>query len=212
MIGDVLLITEKHTRAASQLKEIIKQRKAEKPVVAIAGESGSGKSEVAHELRRLLKKDGYLVKILHGDNYYKTSPTERTAWRKKHGIESIGENEYDWELLKGNIEDFQKGRESVLPFLDLFTNQRDRLITDFKDINVLILEGLYCLRAPADLKVLIDLTYHETKKAQIVRGKETLDEYRLQVLEREHQVIQSHRSLANFLITRDYNVIEQGLS
>ena len=113
MIGDVLLISEKHTRAASQLKEIIEKRKAEKPVIAIAGESGSGKSEVAHELRRLLKKDGYLVKILHGDNYYKTLPTERNAWRKKHGIESIGENEYDWELLNGNIEDFRNGKESI---------------------------------------------------------------------------------------------------
>ena len=208
MIGDVLLISEKHTRTASQITEIIKKRDFEKHVVAIAGESGTGKSEIAHELRRLLKKDGYMVKILHGDNYYKVLPTKRTEWREKHGSESIGENEYDWETLNRNIEDFRKGRESVLPFLDLYTNQEDRLITNFKDINLLILEGLYCLRAQAELKVFIDLTYKETRKAQVLRGKEPQTKFRTKVLEREHQIIQSHRPLANLFITKDYNVIE----
>lgn len=208
MIGDVLLISEKHTRAASRVAEIIKQKEFEKHVIAIAGESGTGKSEIAHELRRLLKKEGYRVKILHGDNYYKVLPGERTEWREKNGVKSIGENEYDWGTLNRNIEDFRKGKKSILPFLDLYTNQEDRLITNFKYINLLILEGLYCLRAPADLKVFIDLTYKETRKAQVLRGKEPQTKFRAKVLEREHQIIQSHRPLANLFITKDYNVTE----
>jgi uridine kinase len=206
MIGDVLLISEKHTRAASQIVDIVQSQDQVKLVIAIAGESGTGKSEIAHELRKLLKNKGYLVKILHGDNYYKILPAERTAWRKKHGNESIGENEYDWATLNGNIDDFRRGRKSTLPFLDLYTNQKDLLITDFKEIDILILEGLYCLRAPADLKFFIDLTYKDTEEAQILRGKEPQTEFRKKVLEREYQVIQSHRYLADYFITREYNV------
>jgi len=206
MIGDVLLISEKHTRAASQIADIVRNQEQAKLIIAIAGESGTGKSEIAHELRKLLKSKGYLVKILHGDNYYKILPAERTTWRKKHGSESIGEGEYDWPTLNGNIEDFRHGRKSALPFLDLYTNQKDFLITDFKEIGILLLEGLYCLLAPVDLKFFIDLTYKDTKEAQILRGKEPQTEFRKKVLERECQVIQSHRHLADYFITREYNV------
>ncbi|MFQ6609266.1 MAG: adenylyl-sulfate kinase [Fidelibacterota bacterium] len=206
MIGDVLLITEKHTQAAAQIVDIVQAQKQGKLVIAIAGESGTGKSEIAHELRKLLKQEGYLVKILHGDNYYRILPAERTTWRKKHGKNSIGDHEYDWVTLNGNIDDFRHGRKSTLPFLDLYTNQKDLLITNFNAINVLILEGLYCLRAPVDIKFFIDLTYKDTEDVQVLRGKEPQTEFRRKVLEREYQVIQSHRNLADYFITRDYQV------
>ncbi len=207
MIGDVLLVSEKHTRAAARIAEILARLREEKIVVAIAGESGTGKSEVAHELRRILKSNGLLVKILHGDNYYKTMPAERSAWRRKHGLSSIGESEYDWDTLNENINEFRQGRRSVLPFFDLFTNQKDLLITHFKDINILIIEGLYCMKVDADIKFFIDMTYKETEKAQIIRGKETLDDFRKQVLARESEVVQTHRILADYLITRTFQIV-----
>ena len=57
------------------------------------------------------------------------------------------------------------------------------------------------------LAVFIDLTYHETKKAQIVRGKEPQNEFRLNVLKREHEVVQSLRPFADLIVTKDYEVI-----
>ncbi|NHZ85064.1 MAG: uridine kinase [Planctomycetia bacterium] len=206
MIGDVLLVNEKHTRVASQLAVIIEEKNIIKFIVAIAGESGTGKSEVAHELRKKLKKDGYLVKIIHSDNYYKILPTVRIERRKKYGIQSVGENEYDWEVLNKNIDDFRQGKESVLPYYDLYTNQKDRLITNFDSINILIVEGLYCLRVSSDLKVFIDSTYKDHLQAQVLRGKEPQTKFRTKVLQRESQVIQSHRSLADLLINQDYDV------
>jgi uridine kinase len=95
-----------------------------------------------------------------------------------------------------------------MPCIDLLTDQEDRLITSFKGLRYLIIEGLYAIKAEADLKVLIDLTYHETKKAQFDRGKEPTNEFRWQVLEQEHQVVQSLRSRADLLVTNDFTVIK----
>ncbi|MFX1537675.1 MAG: uridine kinase [Promethearchaeota archaeon] len=208
MLGDVLLITEKHEKAAKQIVEKISSLKFDKYTIAIGGESGSGKSEVSHMLSKLLKKKGVLAKILHTDNYYYILPQERTEWRKKHGIASIGYTELDWDLINRNIDDFKKNRKSTMPCIDLLTDQVDTLITNFEGISVLILDGLYCLKADVDLKIHIDLTYHDTKKAQIVRGKELQTEFRLEVLKREHEVIQSLKPLADLIITRDFDVTE----
>ena len=208
MLGDILLITEKHIKAGEQIVIRLNVIKSDKMVIAIGGESGAGKSEIAHVISRKLKSEGKLAKILHVDNYYRVSPTDRTEWRKKHGIESIGLSEYDWDLINRNIAEFRESKEAILPCIDLLTDQEDKLITNFEGIQYLIVEGLYPLKADADLKIFIDLTYHETKKAQVLRGKEPQNMFRLKVLQREHDVVQSLKPLAILLVTKDFDVVE----
>ena len=209
MLGDVLLINAGHTKAAQQIVERLNTIQSDKIIVAIGGESGTGKSELAHVVARLLKDQGEPAKLLHIDDYYQTSPQERGAWRKEHGIESIGYTEYDWDEINRTLVEFRAGANAVVkPCIDLLTDQEDRLLTSFAGLKYMVIEGLYAIQADADVRVLIDLTYHETKKAQLVRGKETLNAERLQVLEREHQVVQSLRPLANLLVTPDFDVVE----
>lgn len=209
MLGDVLLINDGHKKAAKQIVERLNVIRGDKIIVAIGGESGTGKSELAHVVARLLKDQGEPAKLLHIDDYYKTSPQERAAWRQEHGIESIGYTEYDWEAINRTLAEFRADAdEVVMPCIDLLTDQEDRLLTSFAGLKYMVIEGLYAIQADADVRVLIDLTYHETKKAQLVRGKETLNEERLQVLEREHQVVQSLRPLANLLVTPNFYVVE----
>ncbi len=208
MLGDVLLITEKHKEAAKKIFEIILKEKKDKYIVAISGESGSGKTELAHVLAKLLRKEGIMAKPIHIDNYYKIHPLKRTEWRKKHGIQNaVGLNEYDWDTIYKNIDDFKNSRKSTMPCIDLVTEQVDSLTTDFAGIDMLIIDGLYAINTEGvDLRIFIELTYHETKKAQVVRGKEPQNEYRMQVLEREHQVVQSLKQRADLLITKEYEV------
>lgn len=207
MLGDVLIIKDKHKTAAAQILEVIDARPQDKQVIAIGGESGSGKTEVAHELACRLKKRGTPAKIMHIDNYYRIPPVKRTAWRKKHGLESIGYTEYDWELINRNLDDFQADRDQVvMPCIDLLTDQIDQLHTSFQGLQYLIIEGLYAVKTDADIKFLIDLTYRETKNMQFARGKEPINDYRWQVLEREHQVVQSLRPLTDLLITADFQI------
>ena len=208
MLGDILLIKDQHRKAGMQIVERLREFDTERLVIAIGGESGAGKSELAHVVSRQLKDTGDLAKILHIDNYYKVPPQQRTAWRVEHGIQSIGLGEYDWDLINKNISEFRKGQEAILPCIDLLTDQEDKLITDFEGIKNLIVEGLYPLHAEVDLRIFIDLTYQETKKAQFLRGKEPQNKFRLQVLQREHEVVQSLRPLADLIVTKDFSVVE----
>ena len=207
MLHDVLLITEKHKKAAQQIVERINAMEGSKIVIAIGGESGSGKSELGHEVARLLKLQNTPAKVMHIDNYYKTSPQERNPWRKAHGVEKIGYTEYNWGIINRNLQEFRDDAAvAVMPCVDLLTDQEDFITTSFLGLRYMVVEGLYAVQVEAELRVLIDLTYHETKKAQLVRGKENMDEWRLQVLEQEHKVVQSLRPLADLIVTPEFDV------
>ncbi|HPE86572.1 MAG: hypothetical protein M0O94_01795 [Bacteroidales bacterium] len=208
MLSDVLLIEEKHHSAAEILFQQIESIRNGRFVIAISGESGSGKTELSHCLANRYKKAGMKAKPMHTDNYYKSLPEERNSWRAAHGRESIGYTEYDWEKINNNIADFRKGKISELPCVDIVTDQVDQLITDFGPVDILILDGLYAIKSEdVDLRVFIDITYQETKKAQQRRGKEPATPFRTMVLEREHEVVTSLKPMANLMVTRDYSVI-----
>ncbi|MCD6354501.1 MAG: hypothetical protein J7L95_03040 [Prolixibacteraceae bacterium] len=212
MLGDVLLINDLHKKAAESiykylLKEISLKKKGYRFIVAISGESGAGKSELSHSLALLLKKDNRRVKILHTDNYYKIPPNLRNQWRKGHGIKNVGTNEYDWKLLNRNIKEFKEGREALMPCVDIVSKQIDKLITNFSDIDILVVDGLYAIKIKnIDLRVYIDLTYHETKKNRAVREKETSDKFRWEVLEMEHQNMLVLKSKADLIVNKNYQV------
>ncbi|RDD30038.1 uridine kinase [Prosthecochloris sp. ZM] len=216
MLGDILLISDKHKKAAESIAErVLIEKEAfdeSSPgyrfIVAISGESGAGKSELSHSLALVLKKHGFRVKILHTDNYYRVEPLLRRADREKKNFEGIGPEEYNREELLRNIDDFRCGRKADMPCIDIITEKVDRLVTDFSDIDILIIDGLYAIATEGiDLGVYIDLTYKETKKNQMIRGKEMTDEHRWKVLQMEHQSAQKLRHIANTFIDRDYRVL-----
>ncbi len=208
MLGDVLLIADKHREAGEAIINLILKNRKPKMMVAISGESGSGKTELAHVIAKGMRKHGIFAKPLHIDNYYRIHPHVRTGWRKQYGIENVvGPNEYDWDTINRNIAEFKEGTASTGPCVDLVTEQIDQLTTDYKDIDMLIIDGLYAIKVEdLDMRIFIELTYHETKKAQAVRGKEPQNEYRMQVLEKEHQEVQKLKPTADVLVGKDYKV------
>jgi uridine kinase len=204
MLNDLVNIHSKHEEAAGTIYERIAPELKDKYIVTISGEVASGKCEIAQVLARMYKKDGKKVKIIHMDDYYLVPPEERTDWRKKNGIDKIGYDEYDLIRINQNIDDFRNNQKSSLPSVDLITLQVDEIITDFKDIDILIINGLYSIMLDkSDIKVFVELTYKETIKDQIAERKEELDEFRLKVLEREHQVVQSLKPGADFYVDFD---------
>ena len=208
MLEDVLLIEERHKNAAKQIIDsvnielLVKKR----GVISIGGESGSGKSELAHMVSKLLKEKDILTKILHTDDFYKIHPKNRTEWRKSHPIDDIGLNEYDWNKINEVLSDYKEKKIVKMPCVDIVPEQLDYLITDFSQVDLVVLEGLYAVNSETETRVFIDLNYHETKKAQILRGKEPQTDFRLKVLEREHEVISSLRKKATIIINKDYEI------
>lgn len=212
MLGDVLLINDLHRDAAKSIYEYLLEARSKKKsnhrfIVAISGESGAGKSELSHSLALLLKKEGMRVKVLHTDNYYIIPPNIRTDWRKKNGLKKVGYKEYDWKLLNRNIKEFKEGREALMPCVDIVSKQIDKLITNFSDIDILVVDGLYAIKIRnIDLRIYIDLTYHETKTKRGSRGKEENDDFRFQVLEMEHQSMLALKPNADIIVDKDYKV------
>jgi uridine kinase len=203
------LIADKHREAAAEIEKTILENKTDKYIVAISGESGSGKSELAHLVAKSMRKHGVFAKCIHIDNFYNTLPLKRTEWRIQNGIEQVvGLSEYKWDEIDRVIDDFKNGRRSSMPCVDLVTEQVDTLTTDFQNVDMLVIDGLYAINAErVNLRVYIELTYHETKKAQKDRGKEPQNAYRMRVLEQEHKQVLSIKDKADLLVTMDYKVV-----
>ena len=213
MLGDVLLINDMHKDAALAICERVletckRSEERYRCIVGISGESGSGKSELAHALGKILKEKNIRVKVIHTDNYYKIQPLLREEWRRNKGFDKIGLDEYDWIKIKKTIRDFKEEQECMIPCIDLITEQVDKLITDFSKIDLLIMDGLYAINTPdVDLRVFIDLTYHETKINQIIRMKEAMSEFRLAILEKEHLAVVSLKPMADLIVDKSYQVV-----
>ena len=214
MLGDILLINDMHKEAAEALCELVLKSITEKEdsryrfIVGISGESGSGKSELSHALGKALKENHIRVKVVHTDNYYNIQPLLREEWRRNKGFDKIGLEEYDWVKIRKTIRDFREEQECVLPCIDLIPEQVDKLITDFSKIDLLIMDGLYAINNPdIDLRVFIDLTYHETKINQIIRMKEAMSDFRMAILEKEHLAVVSLKSMADLIVDKSYQVV-----
>ena len=214
MLGDILLIQEKHKKAGEAIIQKILKNKKDKYIVAISGESGSGKTELAHVIAKGMRKHGIFAKPMHIDNFYNTHPLKRRQWRSEQGIENVvGFNEYLWDDINRVIDDFKKGQISEMPCVDLVTEQVDKLITNFSEVDMLIVDGLYAIKTKdIDLRIFIDLTYLETKEKHTKdsRGKEVMDEVRWATLAQEHKMVQSLRPLADLIISKDYMLIRKG--
>jgi uridine kinase len=214
MIGNILVIRDEHKNAAELIakrvvEEIIKKPKKYKFIIGISGESGSGKSELSHSLGLQLKKEHIRVKVLHTDNYFTVPPLLQSEWRKAKGIESVGMSEYDWNLISRNIQDFKEDRESMMPFIDLIPEQVDKLITDFKKIDMLIIDGLYAIKSDGvDLRIFIELTNAELLSKGKTHEISEKNAFSLSVMEKEHQNVASLKHLSDIIINKGYQVLD----
>ncbi len=213
MLGDVLLINDMHKDAAQSIYEQVKEAREKlderyRYVIGISGESGSGKSELAHALGKRLKEEHVRVKIIHTDNYYKIQPLLREEWRRNKGFDKIGLEEYDWIKIRKTIRDFKEEQECMIPCIDLIPEQVDKLITDFSKIDLLIIDGLYAINTPdVDLKVFIDLTFHETKINQLIRMKEAHSDFLTTILPTEHDAVDALKPQADLIVDKSYQVV-----
>lgn len=213
MKGDKLVIHKGHKKAAFQVFNLLLdkiKKKRDKFVITIAGESGSGKSEIAYELSELLAGKGFRNIILQQDDYFVYPPKTNTA-RRREDINRVGIGEVHLDLLDRNLKDIKAGKSEVQKPLVLF---EEDLISEetieLKNVKALIAEGTYttCLKN-VDRHIFIDRTNIDTKEARKKRAREEQDEFLEEILKIEHRIISSHKKNADIIITRDYEAINQ---
>jgi uridine kinase len=210
MIGDKLIVKDFHTKAArgvlESILESIKEKRG-KFILSIAGESGSGKSEIASELSRLLSEHSLKSYIIQQDDYFVYPPKTNEKMRRMN-IQNVGMSEVKIDLLNKNLDQILQGTKKVYKPLVIFNEDRitEESISTY-DINVFIVDGTYStVLKNVDVRVFIDRTYLDTRKSRLERERESQDDFLEKVLEIEHKIISTQKAHADIIIQRDYSV------
>jgi uridine kinase len=214
MKGDVIVLEEHHIRAASAIVPDILaaiSAKTGRYVITVAGESGSGKSETGKAIADELATHGVEAVLLGQDDYFVLPPKSNDA-RRRDDDSWLGPHvEVRLDVLEQNLVDAIEGSDEIVkPLIDYDANSVEDETVDLRGVKVVVVEGTYTtLLRHVDTRVFIarnrlDTLEHRQKRN---RGEEVGDPFIENILRIEHQIIASHRQLADFVITRDYDVL-----
>jgi uridine kinase len=203
-----------HYEVARRLINILRSPVMENPgrfVIAIAGESGSGKSEIATVLARLLNKKGIPTIIIQQDDYFVYPPRTNERMRREN-IRLVGTAEVHLSLLDRHLKEIIEGKTEIIKPLVVFEEDR---ITDKKlnldGVKVIIVDGTYStLLKNVHMRIFIDKTYLDTREIRKYRARERQDAYLEKILGLEHQIISPQKASAEIIITNDYHVLVKG--
>jgi len=208
MIGDRLNIKPKHQKAAQAIFDRLSPQMGPRLTVAVAGQSGSGKSEIADALARLFDEAGHRTLVFQQDDYF-FYPPRTNHNRRVDDIEWVGTKEVDLKLLDQHMRAF-KDKPTVLLEKPLVIFAEDCITSEMVDLSpfdVVIAEGTYtCLLDNVDHRVFIDRDYRDTLEDRRERGRDIVDEFSEQVLKIEDRIISKHRTLADIVISKDFSV------
>ena len=205
MIGDKLVITPYHREGAARIyEEVRKQLTAGRlPLaVSISGESGSGKTEMAHGLAELLHRDDRHWVTLGQDDYFRLPPKTNHE-KRQEDIDWVGPGEVRLDLLAEHVAFLKRGTADPLEKPHVYFEE-DRIgeeVIDPLPVDAVIAEGTYTsMLDRADVRVFIDRTYLETKANRLRRGRDPDSAFIEQVLAIEHEVISAEKTRADVVI------------
>lgn len=212
MKGDKIIILPHHERAARQAAEFMLPDLggvSGPVVITVAGESGAGKSEIAEALAEVLAENGIKSAILQQDDYF-VYPPKTNAAKRREDIYWVGTSEVRLDLMDANIQQIKNGELAIVkPLVDFDADSIGAETLEIGDVDVVLVEGTYTTALEnADRRIFIDRTYFDTRDARALRAREEQDEFLERILSIEHDIISSHKPRADYIVTRDYNVIE----
>ena len=213
MKGDILLLQKYHRRVASEIIPHIFDRirgTSTRYIITVAGESGSGKSETGKAIADELEKFGIKSALLGQDDYF-ILPPKSNDQKRREDSEWLGPHvEVKLDVMEQNLVDAIQGkREIIKPLVDYDSNTIEEEIINLDGIKVLIAEGTYTsLLKHVDTRIFIARNWRDTLEHRQARnrGNEADDPFIEQVLSIEHKIIAGHKQLADFLITKEYEI------
>ena len=210
MIGDILVIEEHHKKAARQVIDCVADeisKTSGKYIITIAGESGSGKSEIAQSIASSFKSKGISSYILQQDDYF-VYPPDTNAKIREDDINWVGTQEVKLDLMDTHLKDIKADNRTIVkPLVNFKEDTISEETIHVNAYNVIIVEGTYTtLLNNADKHVFIDKSSVETKEARSKRNRESQNETLERILEIEHRIIASHKQYADIIINKNYDV------
>lgn len=217
MKGDVIVLEDHHVQAALKIvTEILEKitNKKTRYAITVAGESGSGKSETGKAIADELEQLGIKSVLLGQDDYFVLPPKSNDAKRREDS-EWLGPHvEVKLGVLDSNLKAAKEGADTIIkPLIDYHANSVEEEAISLSGVKVVIAEGTYTsLLKNVDTRVFIarnrlDTLEHRQKRN---RGNEVGDPFIENILKLEHKIIAGHKQLADFVITKDYEVITVG--
>lgn len=206
-----------HEQAASVIIPLIIARireKSQRYTISLAGESGCGKTETSKALINELSRHGVSSIVLGQDNYFFLAPAANDAMRKKNPKWLGPHQEVNMKLIDETLKNAINGSNVIdIPHIEYDTNKETIEQINIADIKVIIAEGTYTtLLKNIDTRIFIDADYNDTLVYRKLRnrGNEVNDPFIENILETEHKIISGHKSLADFIISKDYLVTING--
>jgi len=207
MIGDDIKYHPEYKAVSNTvIAEIEKQiLKDERLCIAVGGESGSGKTSLAHALQVDIQKYfGIKGFLFHADDYFFYPPKDNHNLRVKD-ISVVGVNEVNLELLNDNIMEFKHNKSIIKkPLINYGENEILYEKIRPNDYNFCLVEGTYSmLLKHTDYKVFIETNYKDTRKSRVTRGRDILNDFNEDVLELEHNIVKHHGKYANLICSKN---------
>ena len=214
MKGDIIVLEEHHIAAARKIvPEILEKVRAKSAryTITVAGESGSGKSETGKAIADELEAAGIKAVLIGQDDYFVLPPKSNDA-KRREDPEWLGPHvEVKLDVMEANLKAAIAGADSfVKPLIDYNANVVEEETIHLTGVKVVVAEGTYTsLLKNVDTKIFIarnrlDTLEHRQKRN---RGSEVGDPFIENVLQIEHKIIAGHKQLADFVITKEYEVM-----
>jgi uridine kinase len=205
-----------HRKAALKIKEALAKKVMDTDnrfIITLAGESGSGKTLTSNAMVKAFSEAGIQSVVISQDNYFVLPPFENDGKRKADPAWLGPHKEVDLDLLEQTIVAAKNGAQSIdIHHIDYESGDKTKEAMPLGPVKVVIVEGTYTsLLRNVDARIFIDEDYHDTLKfrKQRNRGNEVNDPFVENILETEHKIIAGHKHLADFVITKEYEVIEK---
>lgn len=178
-------------------------------VIAIAGESGCGKTTLSKVLKLVLEEKGHSVLLLHQDDYFLLPPKKNHEARVRD-FSHIGPQEVRLDLLDGHIHSIKKRlvKEVSVPVMNWENDTEETVDTDVSAVNVILVDGTYVmLLKEADYKIYINTPHTQTRTKRISRNREEVTDFIETVLEKESRIISGQATMADLILDDQLQII-----
>jgi uridine kinase len=210
MKGDVIIVEEHHRRASAIIAERLAaevRNRLRRTTISVAGESGSGKSEMGQALVDAFDALGIPGAVLGQDDYFVLPPRANDRARRED-ISAVGPEEVHLRQLDEHLAAARSGASEIRKPLVVYADDaiEDETIA-LGSARVVVAEGTYTtLLENIDTRVFIARNRLETLAARTRRAREPADPFIEEVLKIEHAIISVHRSRADVILSPDYEV------